>query len=213
MVDVLRKYLANQQQISIKGIGTVSVEQLPARVDFPNQLLHPPETILHFSNSSQDDSTFCKWLSRELQISELQATNNYQSFAEEMLKELKANKKVSWEGVGEFVKPENGLIQFSPALQNTSIKEPVAAKKIIRQGAEHYIRVGEDERTNTEMQEMLFGDQKKLYQRWWLPAAVLLLTGLIAVWIYFSNYTKQHGMHGNLNKPSISEMPALYKIQ
>jgi nucleoid DNA-binding protein len=212
MVDVLRKYLANQQQISIKGVGTISVEQLPARVDFPNQLLYPPETILHFSKLAHHDEAFCRWLSRELQVSEIQAVNDYQSFADEMLKELNENKKMSWNGVGEFVKSENGLINFNPAIQNTSVAKPIAAKKIIRQGAEHYIRVGEDERTNTEMQEILLGDEKKLYKSWWLAAVILLLTALIIIVVYLSN-VKNKNLHSNQNKPTVSESPTLYKIQ
>lgn len=213
MVDVLKKYLANQQQISIKGIGTVSVEQLPARVDFPNQLLHPPETILHFSNSSQEDVIFCKWLSRELQVPEAVAVKHYQSFSEEMVEELAATKKVSWDGVGEFVKVENGLIRFNQALQNRSIAEPVPAKKIVRQGTAYNNKTGEEERTNAEIQETLSDDEKKIYQRWWMPAAVLLLISIIAVLIYFSSHAKQPAMHGNQNKPDITEMPVLYQIQ
>jgi nucleoid DNA-binding protein len=212
MVDVLRKYLAIGQQISMKGIGTVSVEELPARIDFPNQLLHPPETILHFSRLAKHDEDFCKWLSRELQISETEAESNYHSFAEDMLKELNDNKKMKWDGVGEFVKTENGLIQFNPAIQNTVLAKPVAAKKIIRQGTEHSIRVGEEEKTNTEMQEMLFSDEKKTYNGWWLAGVLLLLIALITIIVYFSS-VKNKRMHGNQNKPAITESPALYKIE
>jgi nucleoid DNA-binding protein len=212
MVDVLRKYLAIRKQISMKGIGTVSVEQLPARVDFPNQLLHPPETILHYSPSAQHDDDFCKWLSKELQISETQAVDRYHSFTAEMVKELGDSKKISWAGVGEFVKKENGIINFKPAIETSVLTRSVAAKKIIRQGARHSIRVGEDEKTNAEMQEMLLGDEQKVKKGWWLAAILLLLTALIVIVIYFSS-KKRPSMHGNQNKPTISESPTLYKIQ
>ena len=69
MVDLVARYLSFRKQVSLQGIGTFSVEQLPARLDFPNRLLHAPQSILHFSSTAQPDEEFEHWLSEELHIS------------------------------------------------------------------------------------------------------------------------------------------------
>ena len=55
MVELIARYLSFQKQVSIKDVGTFSVEELPARLDFPNRLLHAPEYI----NVHYQITTYC----------------------------------------------------------------------------------------------------------------------------------------------------------
>ncbi len=48
-----------------------------------------------------------------------------------------------------------GEIRFDASLKDVKAGTPVPAIKVIRENAEHSIRVGEQEKTSTEMIEML----------------------------------------------------------
>ncbi len=212
MVDLLVKYLSFNKQASLKGIGTFSVEQLPARLDFPNRLLHAPQMVLHFSTSAKQDELFDQWLSDELHISEDEVKNKQQILVTDFQNTLGSNKPVEWNGIGKFTKEENQLLHFSSAFES-AIGEPVQAEKIIRKNTAHFVRVGEDEKTNTEMEQLLFGKRKRKFTAWWIFALALFLLSFTAVWIFTMNNSRQWGTQGNGEKIKTDEVPSLYKIQ
>ena len=93
------------------------------------------------------------------------------------------------------------------------VTEPVKAEKVIRKNAEHFVRVGEDEKTNTEMEELLFGNQKKTYKSFWFIALALLLIGIVAIWYHQSTNANSGMKQGNGRKLNVIEKPAPYKVQ
>lgn len=212
MVDLVARYLSFRKQLSLQGIGTFSVEQLPARLDFPNRLLHAPQSILHFSTTAKQDDAFEQWLSSELHISHASVKEKLQTLVQQLQQNLSGNHAVEWKGIGIFSTDENKLLHFTPAFE-TVVSLPVKAEKIIRKNAEHIVRVGEDEKTNTEMEELLFGETKKKISSFWMIALVLLLIGIAGAWYYAS--VKPGGINtgGNNQKLKPKETPAQYKIQ
>lgn len=212
MVDLVARYLSFRKQLSLQGIGTFSVEQLPARLDFPNRLLHAPQSLLHFSSTAQPDEEFEHWLSEELHISHTAVKEQQQILLANFQHGLSEKNAVEWKGIGAFTKDENKILHFTSAFE-TEVTEPVKAEKVIRKNAEHLVRVGEDEKTNTEMEELLFGNQKKTYKSFWFIALALLLIGIVAIWYHQSTNTDSGMKQGNGRKLNVIEKPAPYKVQ
>lgn len=212
MVDLIVQYLSFSKKISIKGIGTFTVEQLPARLDFPNRLLHAPQAVLHFSSTAKQDELFEQWLSHELHINSEAALLKQQIFLSHFHRTLNSNQKVEWNGIGNFTKDENQLVHFTSAFESV-IGEPVKAEKIIRKNKEHFVRVGEEEKTSSEMEELLFGVQRKKLNLFWIVVLALFLLSFTAVWMFAASHSRQWGMQGNGSKMKTDKMPALYKIQ
>ena len=212
MVDLIVQYLSFNKQVSLKGIGTFTVEQLPARLDFPNRLLHAPQAVLHFSSIARQDEAFEQWICRELHLNKEESLQKLQIFLADFQRTLNSNQKVEWVGIGNFTKDENQLLHFTSAFE-TAIGEPVKAEKIIRKNKEHFVRVGEEEKTSTEMEELLFGVRRKKLNLFWIFAMALFLISFVLIWMFAAGHARLWGSQGNGSKLKTKEMPVLYKIQ
>ncbi|MBK6827625.1 MAG: hypothetical protein IPG86_12485 [Chitinophagaceae bacterium] len=102
-------------------------------------------------------------------------------------------------------------IRFT-ARESLIIEPPVPAIRVLREKAEHTVRVGEDERTAAEMELFLSKtDEKKSY--WWAWALGL---GLVAV-LFSGWYLSEHGLDisGIANSTSLvagESSAATYKL-
>ena len=212
MVDLIVRFLSTHKRVSLKGIGSFSVEHLPARLDFPNRLLHAPETILHFTAEAEDDTVFEQWLVQELRQSIDEIKTLRQNFTDEFKRILNSKNEVELAGIGRFAKEENQLIHFTSAFE-TIVGMPVVAEKIIRKNTSHSIRVGEEEKTNVEMEELLLRKHRKPLNLWWLIAIALFVSALVAILLFATNHSQQWSKQGNKQKMTPNEAPPLYKMQ
>ena len=212
MVDLIVRFLSTHKRVSLKGIGSFSVEHLPARLDFPNRLLHAPETILHFTAEAEDDTVFEQWLVQELRQSTDEIKTLRQNFTEEFKRILNSKNEVEFAGLGRFEKDGNQLIHFTSAFE-TIVGMPVVAEKIIRKNTSHSIRVGEEEKTNVEMEELLLRKHRKPLNLWWLIAIALFVSALVAILLFATNHSQQWSKQGNGQKMTPKGTPPLYKMQ
>ncbi len=212
MVDLIVRFLSTHNKVSLKGIGSFSVEQLPARLDFPNRLLHAPETILHYSAEAAEDPGFDLWLMQELRQPADEIKKKLQIFTEEFKRILDSKHEVELAGIGRFTKEENQLIHFTSAFE-TIVGTPVVAEKIIRKNTQHSIRVGEEEKSNVEMEELLLRKHRKPLNLWWLIAIALFVSALVTILFFATNQSQQWNTQGSGQKMKPKETPPLYKMQ
>lgn len=184
MYTELYQYLIQYKELPVPGVGTFLLERKPASVDFPNRSIEPPVyTFAMRPVSHMPDQDFFNWLGRLLQIGDRDAVFRFNDFVFDLKKQINDGCSIDWNGVGQLEKKEGGELLFTPVV--ITHDKPVIAKKVIRQFAEHTVRVGEDERTSVEMTEMLSqADEKKSY--WWAYAATIALFGVIFIGWYFS---------------------------
>lgn len=212
MVELIARYLSFQQQVSIKDVGTFSVEELPARLDFPNKLLHAPEHILHFNTKWSKDELFEQWAQKQLGLSQQEIKAQLQNLSADFHRTLSGKNELTWEGIGRFSKNDQQLILFSNGFEAVE-RPPVTAEKVIRKNAQHSLRVGEQEKTNVEMEELLQVQSRKTFNLWWLFALALFFTSLLVI-LFIAKYNiQQWNRQGNNGKPKLEEMPVLYKNQ
>lgn len=212
MVELIARYLSFQKKVSIKDVGTFSVEELPARLDFPNKLLHAPEHILHFNPKWSNDELFEQWTQQQLGLSQQEIKAQLQNLSADFQRTLSDKNEITWEGIGRFSKNDQQLILFSNGFSAVK-RPPVAAEKVIRKNAQHAIRVGEQEKTNVEMEELLQMQSNKTLSLWKLFAFTLFLLAFLAILFIISSKTQQWNRQGNGEKPTLKEMPVLHAFQ
>ena len=188
MYTALYQYLISHQQLSVPGTGTFLLERKPAKHVFSNKRINPP--VYSFAlqpTESTSSKKFFNWLANTLHISDQDAALRFNDFVIDVKNQINNGGVIDWNGVGVLSKGLAGEIKFRPAETELIFEEPVAAEKVIRQNAEHMVRVGEDNKTSAEMVEMLNQpDEKKMY--WWAYALSLALLSIIFLGWYFSEY-------------------------
>lgn len=187
MYGELYQYLILHKQLNIPGVGTFLVERKPADIDFINKIVNPPAyTIaLHHGITTPSTNVF-SWLASTLNISEPDALTQFNDFVLDIKNKVIAGEKLQWNGVGTLSKGMAGEIRFEASLKDMKAGTPVPAIKVIREDAQHSVRVGEDEKTSSEMIEILApGEQKKT--NWWGIALIAGLLAFIFIALYFSS--------------------------
>jgi hypothetical protein len=212
MYAELYQYLIQYKQLTVPGIGTFLLERKPAQIDFPNRKISPPAyTITLRSPGNSASKKFFAWLANALHISDRDAIVRFNDFAFDMKKQVSAGDVIRWNGIGTLSKGLAGEIKFNPFINELVFEQPVTAEKVMREKAEHMVRVGEEERTSVEMMQLLSqSGEKRSY--WW---AFALIAGLLAI-MFIGWYFSEHGLNvtsaGNGKKLNPQKAAATYKI-
>jgi hypothetical protein len=190
MYEALYQYFILHKQLSLPGIGTFLLEKKSAHNDFVNKQIYPPAFSVSLNSSGNPSSVnFFKWLAGALHISDHDAIIRFNDFLFDLKKQINEGSTIEWHGVGTLSKGLAGETIFAPAI-NPAVEKPVAAVKVIREKAEHMVRVGEDQKTSAEMTEML--NKPKIKRSFWWVAT--LLAGLPALLFIVWNFY-EHGIN------------------
>ncbi len=185
MYKTLYQYLLQYKNLSLPSIGTFSMQRNPSVVDFPNRLIHPPcYNIVFGAESVRPVGVFFQRLAAMLNISEREAIIEFNNFSFDVKDKIDRGSKISWNGVGVLNKSLEGVVQFVPSIPIVS-EQPIAADKVIRQVAEHTVRVGEQEKTSQEMTAYL-NQPDTIKSYWWIWAAAIALLSFLFLGRHFS---------------------------
>lgn len=213
MYGELYQYLILHKQLNIPGIGTFLLERKPADIDFVNKIANPPAftVALHHGNTTPSKKVF-NWLADSLNISERDALILFNDFALDLKNRILTGDKLQWNGVGTLSKGMAGEIRFEATLKDMKAGTPVPAIKVIREHAEHTVRVGEQEKTSSEMIEMLapVDEEKKTY--WWGIALIAGLLAFIFIALYFSSKGLNTSAAGNQQKLEPQKETTTHKV-
>ena len=212
MYTELYQYLIQYKQLAVPGIGTFLLERKPAEADFPGRIINPPAYIIVLQPTVNSSSKkLFSWLAFALNISDRDAVIRFNDFAFDLKQKISSGDIVKWTGIGTLSKGPAGDIKFTSSDNLLVFEQPVNAQKVIRKSAEHTIRVGEQEKTSTQMTELLNQRvEKKSY--WWAYALVLGLLAMIFIFWYFSEHGLNIASAGNGKKLNTQKALTTYKI-
>jgi hypothetical protein len=202
MFEALNSYLFQHKNISIPGLGTIYLETLPASMDTSNKQMLAPLYYFRFDKYfDAPDKEFFAYLASFKKIPDFEALRWYNEFAYDLKDRIYRDDKVRWEGIGDLKKDAEGNIVFESTLGNPFFLQPVPAHKVVHKDARHLLLVGDNERTNVEMNEWLSKEEdvpKK--QWWWIAAIALAAAALVVIFVHFSNNGFHFGATGNQQK-------------
>jgi len=209
MYDVLNKYLVQHKSISIPGLGSIVAETIPAVSDFANkQLLPVQEKYRYDKYFDAPDREFFVYLSQQKNIADFEAIKWYNEFAFDLRNKIRMGEEVAWEGTGIFKKEPGGEIVFEPYASEFEIYPPVPAERVIRSDARHSILVGDVEKTNYEMSELLSDEVHVEKESWWIFALILAAIGLCVLFYHLYKNDTHWGFTGNQQPVEITKQPA-----
>lgn len=180
MNDLLKEYLLFKKKLPLAGLGVLYLQREPARFDVGNRQFIPPQQGYEFRNGVVEPmGELVDWLSARMGLDGAEAISRYQRFCDEMIQALSQQHTLSWKGWGSWTKDEQGALQFVADAGYVQLA-PIKANKIIRDNAEHQVRVGEENRSSVEMSQLLHSKKdafpiEKLITWSWVALAVLWL--------------------------------------
>lgn len=181
MDQYLHKYFALHKKISLPGIGVFAAVAEPAQLDFTERLLHAPKySVQYFETEDTEVKDFCHFLATEKNISDADAEKSFNRFLQKLQNVLATENSLHLKGIG-TIAGNAGVYNF--IAETNDLLQPINAERVIRKNAEHTIKVGEAEKTSTQMQELLQHTETK--DRWWIAAVLLAALGTGAILYYY----------------------------
>lgn len=192
MQNKIASYLFQHKSCPLPGLGTLSVINTGAEVDFSNKQIHAPQTIICFNDTETDAAGLLSYLSATSGVDQHEAEQALGHFCNS----LKAGAGTNWDSIGSFHVDASGKISFTPEALPAAFAQPVIAERVIHPDVAHQIRVGDKETTTTVMTELL-NEQPEAKDRWWIWAIVLGVIALVVLLIYFTGFKGSAGAFGN----------------
>lgn len=176
IVYSLRNYLKKHKKLSLHGIGNFVLEEAPAHLDFSAKLLYPPLSEIKFEPESQpNNNLFFNFLSRDLKVDKITSVRLYNEELHRIKEALVKDGEYNLRGIGILSKQPNDVIAFTKYDAGKSPLPIIEVERVIRREETHTIRVGEDERTNKHMEELLAQPEAEKKSYWWLYLIIVVL--------------------------------------
>jgi hypothetical protein len=204
MYELLNRYLFQHKSISIPGLGSLVAETIPAVTDFANRQLLPVQYKFRFDKyADTPDRDFFAYLSEKGKVPDFEAIRWYNEFADGLRARIKSGEEASWQGVGVFKKDFGGEITFEPQSTRYELYPPVKAERAMHTDARHSILVGDKEKTNYEMTELLSDEVHVEKESWWIYALILAAIGLSVLFFHLYSHQLRWGFTGNQQKVEV----------
>ena len=185
MYAELHQYLIQHRILPVPGLGTFLLERRPAEADIPNRVILAPTYRVNYKPEVEPiPKHFFSWLAHILNVTDREAQIRFDSFGSKLIGDAKQGKIVKWQGVGE-IRRKNEQFLFTP--QVLTVEQPVPSIKVIRQHAEHQVRVGEDVRSSGEMTRMLKPETSRRGYPLLIPVLLLILSIAFIAWYFITN--------------------------
>lgn len=185
MYEYLYQYFTLYKKLSLPGIGVFTLEEKPSGIDVSEKKIYPSKQTTHFNlETIPADKNLFIYLANVLRIDEIQAIQKFTNYTHALKAQLNAKGSASFPGIGILTKQFTNTYSFSPQAQKTFYLQPINAERVLRKNATHKVKVGEEEKTSSEMIEILTTTTKK--EKWWIAAVILAAAGIAAIYFYYS---------------------------
>jgi len=202
---LLTKYLLIYKKVSIPNIGSFSIEQQPAELNFIDRLLMPPHYKIVFNNNNAVDEELVNFIGNSEATDSTTARQKLEHFGNALKNKL-LREPFEWNGIGKL-EYADGIV-FHPKKVSIHL-QPVPANRVIRENQQHTVLVGEQEYQSGDMEQTRIKkkDAKKKLSMPVLVGSVLLVLALAFIGYHF--YKQRHVNEGtgfktviNPNRPS-----------
>ncbi len=189
MVPLLYKYLIINKQVALPGVGLFYIVRKPATLDVAKKVILPPFLNTDFNpQKATNDQGFSAFLAKENGIDEASAILHFDKFSQRLHQDLQSEKPVELPGIGSLRKTAEGELIFESANVLANYFDPAVAEPVVREKAGYEIRVGETQRTSSQMREALQDEQETVHVQkdyWWVYAIILAVIGIAAILYYY----------------------------
>jgi hypothetical protein len=186
VLQQLNQYLFQFRSLTLPQFGTIRLVAQAARLDVVEHLIYPPAYQPQFVTNDKVSSHQLEYFATALQ-QDVDAATHFLTRAGQSLKSQVQAGALDWSGIGTF-EYNNQQIHFNPQASHTLA--PVPAKRVMREGAQHTVLVGDQVvigDASAEVAEEESRDYKTIAA--WIIAVLALL--FIAYILYQNEFSPQ----------------------
>jgi hypothetical protein len=181
---LLHEYFIQNGSITIPGVGTFRMQRISAQVDFASRKMLPPSyTIRYDHRHDSAHRELFDYFAMKSGLPELEAIKQVNNYAYDLKDSLLKGRTIPLEGFGKLL-PDNGSgFQFEADRLHYEFIPGVTAERVIRLDSEHQIRVGDEQKTSSEMEAILSEEvaEPGLWDRFWFRALCLASLALLLI--------------------------------
>ena len=217
MFEILYQYLIQQRSLSLPGLGTLHLQNIPAMSDFSNHIIGPPsEKVVFDSSLDAPHKNLFLYVAKRRNIAEWEAIKLVNDFSFDLKHKLKDGKEINWEGIGILRTGDSGEILLEARPMEYEFLRPAPAIRVVRHNTHHIIRRGDKEVQETFAKSPGFEEDASIIsnrrRKWWLWAVLILTIGLLMLIIHFSQTGFSSSAIQNQQKPDVKEAPSTYTV-
>lgn len=196
MDQLIYKYFAGNGGLYLQNVGRFRLEHEAAESDISTRKLNPPKTLTRFYNEPvSEDYQLVKYIARHYVITDEEARKKLQSYTQSIIDEVQARGSANVSILGTLQKKPGEGYSFTSGVIPAYL-QAVDAERPVRQDDVHLIRVGEDEKTNIEMADILSQTPGRTWKWWIIPVIAGVLVLAYLAWYLLV----QHGSLGSQQK-------------
>jgi hypothetical protein len=197
----LAKYLLRFHQVHIPSVGTIRLVPQPAVLDVVNKQILPPHYTIRFTEDGWLTRHQLYYFGTQLHFDETATRNSLQDIGSQLKNGIQ-QAPLTWSSIGTF-RYINDKIEFEPDVL-PPLLQPVAAERVLREGVQHNILVGDTVvRSDGTAQMAAAEDRHWKWNRIAGWAAVILSIFFIIFYLYLNQFQPTaSGLHKKVIAPA-----------
>ncbi len=173
--SLLYSYLLQKGFMVVPSFGGFRVMRKPARNDFASKQVFPPSLSIVFDQSAQEiPRDQIDYLVTRTGRSRDQITDQLFSWGQRLTERMKTSPELTWPEMGTFSVDSAGETLFAASDSAGALATPVGYIHVLREHIQHAVKVGEDERSNLEMESYFEEQNKNAGLGAWKSASIFL---------------------------------------
>ncbi|UYQ91319.1 hypothetical protein MKQ68_14595 [Chitinophaga horti] len=189
----ITEVLFKEQTCCVPGVGTFTIQHIPAHFNVVEQQLVPPRQQILFEEKWDDDSACAQWVSHKENLVESVARLKMDKYVLQFKDDLAAGQPIAIPSVGTLHKDPFGQLVFTPQ-ELPDTWEPLVLQPVLRHDSAPKVTVGNTEMVNQQVVNHMsaVSDEGSGFKWWWVVFP-LLLVGLGGLGWYLWQQQSQPG--------------------
>ena len=188
----IQDVLFRQQVCIVPGIGTFTLQHIPAQYNIVDKSLDPPGQRVIFEDKWTDDGSCLEWISLKENLVPAIASRKLEKYIEDFKASLQSGRPLELPGIGSLQSGPTGHISFLPE-SLPGRPDALHLQPVLRPDATPTVTVGTTEVVNNEVVDHYtvppweLEEQQSRFKWWWVAIPIAAALVATAIWWFVSN--------------------------
>lgn len=190
----IQDVLFRQQVCIVPGIGTFTLQHIPAQYNVVDKSLDPPGQRVTFEEKWTDDGSCLEWISLKENLVPAIASRKLEKYLEDLKARLQSGRTLQLPGIGTLQADPLGHISFSP--ENLPGRpDTLRLQPVLRPETSAPVTAATPEAENIEVVEHYtetvppweLEEQQSRFKWWWVAIPIAAALVATAIWWFVNN--------------------------